>query len=95
MTSWKAKAERGSAWLIHLIKVAYRAGDALQKRACVGFFHDFETDAGVRLAREWDCQVTRKFGKYFAGLVKYAKVDPDVASIPAVKKIWVQVEFNY
>jgi hypothetical protein len=61
----------------------------------LALYHDFETDTGAPLGREWDLQLTRKFGKYFTGLVKYAKFDRASTAVPNVKKLWLQVEFNY
>lgn len=58
-------------------------------------YHDFETDNGIQLGKEWDVQLTRKFGKYFTGLVKYAKFDRDSTTVPDVQKLWLQVEFNF
>lgn len=61
----------------------------------LAFYHDFQTDTGIQLGHEWDLQITRKFGQHFTGLVKYAKFDRDSLTVPNVKKLWVQVEFNY
>lgn len=61
----------------------------------LAFYHDFETDTGLDLGHEVDVQLTRKFGKYFTGLVKYAKFNRDTTTVPALKKFWVQVEFAY
>lgn len=63
--------------------------------ALLGFYHRFETDTGIDLGDEWNLQLTRKFGKYFTGLVKYADFSRDSLSVPDVRKIWIQVEFNY
>lgn len=61
----------------------------------LAFYHTFETDTGVDLGEEWDLQLTRKFGKYFTGLVKYADFHRDSLTMPEVRKFWVQVEFVY
>lgn len=61
----------------------------------LAFYHDFSTDTGGDLGKEFDIQLTRKFGKYVTGLVKYAKFDRDVTSVANVKKVWVQIEFAY
>ena len=61
----------------------------------LAFYHDFETDTGVALGKEWDVQLTRKFGRYFTGLAKYAKFERDSLTLPNVKKVWLGVEFNY
>ena len=73
-----------------------KAGAALPGGfALLAFYHTFETDTGVDLGDEWDLQLTRKFGKYFTGLVKYADFSRDSLSVPDVRKIWIQIEFNY
>ncbi len=61
----------------------------------LAFYHDFETDTGIQLGKEWDIQLTRKLGKYVTGLVKYADFSRDSGTVPDVKKLWLQVEFNY
>ncbi len=61
----------------------------------LAFYHDFETDTGVELGKEWDVQLTHPFGKYLTGLVKYAKFDRDSTTVPNLKKVWLQVEFAY
>ena len=61
----------------------------------LAFYHAFETDTGVDLGKEWDVQVTRKFGKYFTGLVKYASFARDSTTVANVRKVWCQVEFAY
>ncbi|HWL17914.1 MAG TPA: alginate export family protein [Opitutus sp.] len=63
--------------------------------ALLVFYHQFETDTGVDLGEEWDVQVSRKFGKYFTGVVKYADFARDSLTVPDVRKLWVQVEFNF
>ena len=60
----------------------------------LAFYHVFETDRGGDLGDEWDVQLSRKFGKYFTGLVKYADFNSDSA-MPDVRKIWIQVEFAF
>ncbi|HEY0945205.1 MAG TPA: alginate export family protein [Opitutaceae bacterium] len=62
----------------------------------LAFYHKFEAESGgADFGDEIDVQLTRKFGKYFTGLVKYAKFESDSAAFPDVEKIWVQVEFAY
>ena len=60
----------------------------------LAFYHTFETDRGADLGEEWDVQLSRKFGKYFTGLVKYADFQSDSA-MADVRKIWIQVEFVF
>ena len=43
---------------------------------------------------EIDAVVSRKFGKYFSGLMKYAYHDAD-SGIPDIHRFWLQAEFNY
>ena len=60
----------------------------------LAFQHWYETDAtGVDLGTEFNLQLTRKFGKYFTGLVKFADFRRDSPTLPNVRKFWVQVEF--
>ena len=60
----------------------------------LAFEHWYETDAtGVELGSEFNLQLSRKFGKFVTGLVKYADFRRDSTSFPNVQKIWVQVEF--
>jgi len=62
--------------------------------ALLGFYHDFNTDTGANLGKEYDVQLTYKFNKYFAGLLKYGSFNSD-STLPDVKKFWAQVEFKY
>lgn len=60
----------------------------------LAFQHWYETDAtGIDLGTEFNVQLTRKFGKYFTGLVKFADYRRDSPTLPNVRKFWVQVEF--
>jgi hypothetical protein len=61
----------------------------------LAFYHTFETDTGIDLGEEWDLQLSRKFGKYFTGLIKYADFQSDSLTLADVRKVWVQVEFVY
>lgn len=62
----------------------------------LAFQHWYETDAtGVDLGTEFNLQLTRKFGKYFTGLVKFADFRRDSLTFPNVRKFWLQVEFAY
>ncbi|HTO02874.1 MAG TPA: alginate export family protein [Opitutus sp.] len=73
-----------------------KAGAALPRGiGLLAFFHRFETDTGMDLGEEWDVQLTRKFGKYFTGVLKYADFNRDSLTVPNVQKLWVQAEFNY
>jgi len=60
------------------------------------FHHWFEADAGgARYGREFDLQLTRKFGPRFTALAKFADFRRDLATLPDVKKVWAQVEFIF
>jgi hypothetical protein len=62
----------------------------------LGFYHEFKADRlGADFGAEVDLQVTRKFGKHFTALVKYAKFDRDATAFPDVTKFWAQVDFVY
>lgn len=63
--------------------------------------HDFRSETGgLHYGREIDAVISKKFGKHWTALAKYAYYDGKEAS-PLVKtdsnidKAWVQVEFNY
>lgn len=57
--------------------------------------HRFAAAAGGgRYGREWDVQLTRKLNAHFTGLVKLADFDPATASLPAVRKLWLQIEYS-
>lgn len=59
-------------------------------------YHRFETDVGsTKLGKEFDIQLSRKFGKYVTGLVKFANFRRDSLVFPNVQKMWAQVEFVY
>lgn len=67
-----------------------------EKISLLAYWHDFNTDRGnTNLGRELDVQLSRKFGKFTTGLVKYADFQRDSLTFPDVRKIWVQVEFVY
>lgn len=62
----------------------------------LGFYHQFETDAGVELGDEIDVQVAYKFSDRLSGLLKYASFEPDSTStLPKVDKLWIQAEWSY
>ena len=66
-------------------------------------YHKYDTDSGgADFGQEIDAQVSRKFGKNWTVLVKYAYYDGKDAAPPSlgvadvtVHKFWAQVEFNY
>ncbi len=64
--------------------------------ALTAYHHWFEADVGgATYGREFDVQLTRKFGSRLTALVKYADFRRDTATLPDVKKVWAQVEFIY
>ncbi|MDA1278077.1 MAG: alginate export family protein [Verrucomicrobia bacterium] len=58
-------------------------------------YHDFESDSGsVDYGNEWDAIVSRKFGKHWSALAKYARYDGKPPYYD-VDKFWMQLEFKY
>jgi hypothetical protein len=58
-------------------------------------YHRFWTDEeGDNLGQELDFELSRKFGKYFTALAKYAWFDGD-DGLADVHRFWLQAEFNY
>ena len=56
--------------------------------------HRFAAAAGGSYGREWDVQLSRKLNAHFTGLVKLADFDPANATLPAVRKLWLQIEYS-
>jgi hypothetical protein len=60
-------------------------------------YHKFDADSGgADFGQEFDVQVSKKFGKHWTALAKYARYDGKEA--PAqfdMHKVWAQVEFNF
>lgn len=62
----------------------------------LAFYHQFDTATdGSNLGHESDVQLSRKFGRWLTGLVKFADFRHDSPAFPNVRKIWLQVEFAY
>ena len=60
-----------------------------------GVFHDFSDDTGqIHFGDEWDFQVTKKFGKHYALLAKYAYYNADSFGTDT-QKIWVQGNISF
>jgi hypothetical protein len=59
--------------------------------------HQFRSDSGgIHYGDEIDASVSRKFGKYWSALAKYAWFDgKEAPTAPDVDKFWLQLEFNY
>jgi hypothetical protein len=66
-------------------------------------YHKFDADSGgADFGQEVDVQISKKFGKHWTALVKYAYYNGDDAAPPALTlpdvtlhKFWAQVEFNF
>ncbi|MGN6555554.1 MAG: alginate export family protein [Verrucomicrobiota bacterium] len=66
-------------------------------------YHKFESDSGSGdYGNEFDAVLSKKFGKNWTALVKYAYYAGEDAAVPAltvsnvdVQKFWAQVEFNF
>lgn len=56
--------------------------------------HRFAAAGGGSYGREWDVQLSRKLNAHFTGLVKLADFDPATATLPAVRKLWLQIEYS-
>jgi hypothetical protein len=62
----------------------------------VGAHHWFKADRlGADYGRELNAQLSRKFGPQLTGAIKAARFQRDLASLPEVTKLWLQVEFTY
>lgn len=66
-------------------------------------YHKFDSDKGsLDFGQEFDAVVSKKFGKYWTALLKYAYYSGNDAAPPAlaaadvdIQKFWAQVEFNF
>jgi len=66
-------------------------------------FHKYDADFGnAGYGQEFDVVASRKFGKYWTALVKYAYYQGQDAAAPSltvsgvdIQKFWAQVEFNF
>jgi hypothetical protein len=60
-----------------------------------GVYHDFTDDTGsLHYGKEWDFQATKKFGKHYSLLAKYAYYDADQFGTDT-QKIWVQGNISF
>jgi hypothetical protein len=60
------------------------------------FYHWFESDSGnTEFGTELDIMLSRKFGKYFTGTVKFADFRRDSLAFANVRKVWLQLDFAY
>lgn len=60
-------------------------------------FHKFDSQRGSQdFGMEWDAIATRKFGKHWTGMLKYAYYDGKSAPFAfTAQRFWAQVEFNF
>ena len=66
-------------------------------------FHQFNADSGgANFGQEYDAVISRKFGKYWTLLTKFADFEGENAAPPSlavsdvrIQKFWAQVEFNF
>ncbi|MDP2098022.1 MAG: alginate export family protein [Methylobacter sp.] len=60
-----------------------------------GVYHDFTDDSGsLHYGKEWDFQATKKFGKHYSLLAKYAYYDADQFGTDT-QRIWVQGNISF
>ncbi|MFU8788712.1 MAG: alginate export family protein [Methylobacter sp.] len=60
-----------------------------------GVYHDFTDDTGsLHYGKEWDFQATKKFGKHYSLLAKYAYYDADQFGTDT-QRIWVQGNISF
>ncbi len=60
-----------------------------------GVYHDYTDDTGnVSYGKEWDFQATKKFGKHYSVMAKYANYEADKFNTDT-QKIWVQGNINF
>jgi hypothetical protein len=58
-------------------------------------WHDFQAeDGGKSYGDELDVSLTRKFGQYLTGMLKYADYKEDGFSVDT-RKIWVQLQLDF
>ena len=58
-------------------------------------WHDFEAeDGGASYGDELDLSLTRKFGQYLTGMLKYADYSEDGFSVDT-RKVWVQLQLDF
>ncbi len=67
-----------------------------QAVALTAFYHAFEADSGhTEFGTELDVMLTRKFGKYLTGTMKFADFRRDSLAFPDARKVWLQLDFVY
>lgn len=58
-------------------------------------WHDFEAEDGNSpYGEELDLSLTRKFGQYLTGMLKYADYDADNLAVDT-RKVWVQLQLDF
>ncbi|WP_414664761.1 hypothetical protein [Horticoccus sp. 23ND18S-11] len=64
--------------------------------AVAASYHWFQSNVGsTKFGGEFDAQLTRKFGKFVTGMLKFANFRRDRLAFPNVQKVWAQVEVTY
>jgi hypothetical protein len=59
-------------------------------------YHKFDADSGSGdFGQEFDVLLSRKLGKHWTALAKYAYYDAEDLPYTDVHKFWLQLEFNY
>lgn len=59
-------------------------------------YHKFDSDAGsIDLGQEFDVMLSKKLGKHWTALAKYAHYDASGGALADVDKAWLQLEFNF
>ena len=60
-------------------------------------YHKYDADSGgADFGQEIDVQASRKFGKYWTAMLKYAYYDgADAPYAFTMHKFWAQLEFNF
>lgn len=60
-----------------------------------GIYHDYTDDTGkMNYGDEWDFQITKKFGKHYSVLAKYAYYNADTFNTDT-QKIWLQGNISF
>jgi hypothetical protein len=61
-----------------------------------GVYHDYTDDTGnIAYGKEWDFQATKKFGKHYSVMAKYANYEADNTATTNTQKIWIQGNINF
>ena len=59
-------------------------------------YHKVDSDTGgLDLGHEFDVVLSKKLGKHWAALAKYAHYEAEDGPFGNVDKFWLQLEFNF